>query len=98
MGALFPSAEAYSWTPVVCIAVLFLRQPSRDAKCYKPFTEQWILKVNLDYFQITLRQWTDRMMAGYYGAVVFHSWSNRSSACTHGWELHNGPARFTLSE
>jgi hypothetical protein len=46
MDGLFASEEAYSWTPVVRIAVLFLRQPSRAAKCYKPFTELWILKVN----------------------------------------------------
>ena len=46
MVGLFPSKEAYSWTPVVRIVVLFLRQASRAAKCYKPFIEQQILKVN----------------------------------------------------
>lgn len=30
----------------------------------------------------------DKMMAGYYGAVVFYSWSNCSPACSQSLELY----------
>lgn len=73
MDGLFPSERAYSWTPVVQIAVLFLRQASQAATCYKPFIEQWILKVNWYYFKspLGLGRQMDRMTDCYYGGVIF---------------------------
>lgn len=79
-GWLVSLRRAYSWTPVVGIVVLVLRQASRASKCYKPFIEQQILKVNWNYFKIPLGQRMDRMTDCYHRSSCFHFWPN----CAHG--------------